>query len=328
MQNSKILTVPAWVEKARSDINQFKNQLKSGVDGFKTGFSRIDHALNCLQPGLHLVAGESNLGKSAFINQLALQIVANTPNVHVMDITIDDSEFEKRCRVVANLSKIPINDIKAYRRMELLEPGKCDLIDLALEQLKRYSYRYSIVSGSDLTTTKELMDAVKERIFELNALPEPLELVVFIDSFHDIQPDSKIPPGMNPYEYTAKVISDLASDYNIPVVCTAELKKINGFRRPIVDDVRDSVKIRYKAKSIMLCYNELGLRGENADIYFLKNSGGEKIRYPVFEVHIAKNKFNNWKGRLFYEFWPEMALFVEPNKYDHIQYLKLVNSKF
>lgn len=35
------------------------------------------------------------------------------------------------------------------------------------------------------------------------------------------------------------------------------------------------------------------------------------FKQPVFEVHFAKNKFGTYKGRVFLEFYPEMAYMRE-----------------
>ena len=75
-----------------------------------------------------------------------------------------------------------------------------------------------------------------------------------------------------------------------------------------MDDIRETVKIAYEAKAILLCYNEVGLRGEAASIFYMR--GGqefENIKQPVFEVKIGKNKFASFKGRLFFEFMPELS---------------------
>lgn len=70
-----------------------------------------------------------------------------------------------------------------------------------------------------------------------------------------------------------------------------------------------TVKIKYEAKAILLVYNEVHYKGENANIYFMRNNN--PFKQPIFEVHFAKNKFNTFKGRVFFEFFPEMALMKE-----------------
>jgi replicative DNA helicase len=93
------------------------------------------------------------------------------------------------------------------------------------------------------------------------------------------------------------------------MICSAELKKLNGVRRPSLDDLRETVKIKYEAKAVLLVYNEVHYKGESAGVYFLWQN--EPLKQPVFEVHFAKNKFHTYKGRLFFEFYPEMARFEE-----------------
>jgi replicative DNA helicase len=92
-------------------------------------------------------------------------------------------------------------------------------------------------------------------------------------------------------------------------VCSAELKKLNGSRRPILDDIRESVKIKSEAKAILLVYNEVHYKGESADIFFMKQN--VPFKQPIFEVQFAKNKFGTYKGRNFFEFYPEMAFMKE-----------------
>ena len=71
----------------------------------------------------------------------------------------------------------------------------------------------------------------------------------------------------------------------------------------------NAIKIVYEAKSILLAYNEVGLKGESASVHFLHQ--GSPNKQPVFEVKIEKNKFSSRKDRLFFEFYPEIACFEE-----------------
>src|SRR6185312_15425623 len=109
-----------------------------------------------------------------------------------------------------------------------------------------------------------------------------------------------------------------------PVITTGEFKKLNGFRRPALDDLRESVKIKYEAKAILLCHNEVGIKGEAASIYFERK--GKAKKQPIFEVKFGKNKMGGFKGRLFYEFYPEIAYFEEADQVSTKKYNNLVYS--
>lgn len=69
------------------------------------------------------------------------------------------------------------------------------------------------------------------------------------------------------------------------------------------------VKIKYEAKAVLMVYNEVHYKGESADVYFLRSNN--PLKQPVFEVHFAKNKIHSFKGRCFFEFFPEMARLEE-----------------
>ena len=134
--------------------------------------------------------------------------------------------------------------------------------------------------------------------------------MVCIDNFHDLNISTK--PGLQDkakFDELAQWCSDLAIKHNITVICSAELKKLNGNRRPILDDIREAVKIKYEAKAVLLVYNEVHYKGDGADVFYMKQ--GNPLKQPIFEVHFAKNKFGTYKGRSFFEFYPEMAYMKE-----------------
>ena len=70
-----------------------------------------------------------------------------------------------------------------------------------------------------------------------------------------------------------------------------------------------ATKIVYEAKAIILGYNEVGLRGQQSNIFWNRDDRPDK--QPIFEAHIGKNKFGSFKGRIFFEFMPEMSYFKE-----------------
>lgn len=128
----------------------------------------------------------------------------------------------------------------------------------------------------------------------------------------------------NKYDYLAQRCADLATKYDIPLVTSGEFKKLGGFRRPTTDDLRESIKIVYEAKAILLCYNEVGVKGEAASIYF--DIAGRAQKQPIFEVSFGKNKLGGFKGRRFFEFYPEIARFEECGQAETKRYNNLIYS--
>ena len=50
------------------------------------------------------------------------------------------------------------------------------------------------------------------------------------------------------------------------------------------------------------------------------------MKQPVLELHFAKNKISSFKGRLFYEFYPELSRLEEPDEDSIRRYAGLVYS--
>lgn len=72
----------------------------------------------------------------------------------------------------------------------------------------------------------------------------------------------------------------------------------------------------------MLAYNEVHYKGENAEVCFMRKNN--PLKQPVLEVHFAKNKFSTYKGRVFFEMYPEMSRLEEPDEQSQKYYSSLV----
>jgi replicative DNA helicase len=293
-------------------INEFETQSwDASRKGLDTGFPKINKAFDGgLKAGFTVIAAESNIGKTAFISQLANQIVNNNQDVYVMDFSLDDPMPDKLSRIVACDSKIPINAVKSplnYTEYPLMLTRRI----VGLNRLRGITDKYRAYDATFTTDIEKIEEEVIRIKVELDSQGSNKQIVVFIDNFHDLT--SRDHPNYldkQKYDYLAQACSDLAIRYDIPVVCSAELRKTNSNGRPTLDDVREAVKIKYEAKAILLCHNDTHSKGEAANVFFnRKDKPGQK--QPIFEVHFAKNKFSDYKGRLFYESYPEMARMEE-----------------
>lgn len=276
--------------------------------GLDVGFPQMTQALEGLQPGIILIAGQPNVGKSALVLQMAIQVAKSNPDVYCMYHSIDDNVKEMMPRAAAMMAKVPINTIKFPQKLEEEKQFKAlDRRAKAIKELKLMSDKFGIRDngfngeGANIESIEHSVKNMKMH------LPEGTQIVLFIDNFHDLSSKTltRSDTDAKRYEFICDKLTAMASNYDMPIVCTAEFKKLNGNRRPTTEDVRESVKIAYEAKAILLCYNEVGLRGENANVFW--DDPGRDGKQPVLEVHFGKNKLSSFKGRLFYNFWPEMS---------------------
>lgn len=293
-------------------IDEFENKAWSQKNkGLTTGWKTIDDAFDGgVHPGFIIIGGESNIGKTAFLSQLAWQIsVNNGDKVFVMDFSLDDAMADKLSRIAASAGKVIINAVKTplnYSQYPLMLVRRKN----ALINIRKNIANYRAYDATFSTYIEDIEAEIENKLIYFKSNNIDKQLVVCIDNFHDLNTKNK--PNMSDkekYDFMAQWCADIAIKYDIVMICTGEFKKLNGVRRPVPDDLRESVKIKYEAKAILLVYNEVHYKGENSNIYFMKNNN--PFKQPIFEVHFAKNKFNTFKGRVFFEFYPEMARMEE-----------------
>jgi replicative DNA helicase len=140
----------------------------------------------------------------------------------------------------------------------------------------------------------------------LEAKESNKQLCIFIDSIYDITCDLNFTNDNARLSYVAQELARLYKTHQIPIVGTGHLKKINDTRRPISDDLKDTVNLQFQASAIMLCYNEVKVKAERAEVYHIVAGLGGK--QPVLEVYIDKNKLGEFHGRLFYNMYPTYSL--------------------
>ena len=292
-------------------IDAFENRAWSKKNqGLKTGFDCVDKAFDGgLFPGFIIMGGDSNLGKTAFMSQMAWNVATLNPNVYVMDFSLDDAMPDKLSRIAASSGRLIINAVKTplnYVQYPLMLVRRKN----ALINIRNNVNRYRAYDSSFSTYIEDIEKEIEEKLIYFDANGIDKKIVVFIDNFHDLNIANK--PNLSDkekYDTLAQWCADLAIKHDIPIICTAEFKKLNSSRRGQLDDLRESVKIKFEAKAVLLVYNEVHYKGQGADIFYMKN--GNPFKQPIFEVHFAKNKFGTYKGRNFFEFYPEMAYMKE-----------------
>lgn len=307
-------------------INSFEKKAWSPQNkGLKTGFKNIDNAFEQgIVPAFYIVAGDSNLGKTGFVSQMAYQMAQLNSDIFVMDFSLDDPLQDKLSRVIACDSKIIINSVKSpnnYKHLPTMLVRRTN----GILKLRKLVDRYVAYDSTFTTYVQEIEDEIKRMKILFDSLGVKKKLCVFIDNFHDLNIKGKDSwTDKQKYEYLASWCAGIAIKYDIPLICTAEIKKANTstFRRPILDDIREAGKIKFQAKAIMLVYNEVHYKGENTQVYYTRSNN--PLKQPVFEVHVAKNKVSSYKGRLFFEFMPDISYFQESSEQATKHYASLI----
>jgi len=311
-----------------------KNRGRLG--GLDWGMQSLNKAFDGLNPGLILVAGSPNTGKSAFCLQVAWNVALANQNIipgerpnkaYSLYFSLDDNVTELLPRIIAMDQDIPINVVKAPAKYEDERPDLVARRAAGINALKRALPYFKMLDSTQGTSIEFIEEQIRRHHLELQSRDEAYKLVVFIDNFHDITVDQiSFRDNANAkFEHISNELSRICTQYDIPIICTAELRKLNGARRPIVDDVKESGKIAYEAKAILLCYNEVGIKGESANIYFVRaEQEFASFKQPVLEVKVGKNKYSSYKGRMFYYFYPEKSQLREVNEADQFRFMQMI----
>jgi replicative DNA helicase len=287
--------------------------------GLRTGFDQWDEAVEGgAQPGLILFAAAPNVGKSAFMLQISKNISELNENVYVSYHSLDDSSNELLPRYIACDQQITIAQSKMPERF-VDQPEIMEKRNEGLKNLYRRVDRFGMYDSNYTTSVEGLEQHIKDLLM---TLPEGTKIVIAIDSFNDITVESqKFSNNDARNEYVAKAIKQWSVTYNAVVMCTAHLRKTNG-RRPTVDDLKDTIRLQYEANLICLMYNEVGVREENASVYWL--SEDDEVKMPVLEMKFGKNKYGSFKGTKFYEFIPDKSFCIEATPEATRRYASLI----
>lgn len=326
--------LPVIMQEMMDTINYVDDYAKNKdeLGGLDWGMESLNTAFEGLNAGVHFVVGAPNTGKSCVCLNMAWNIVQANKNrekpAYVIYIGLDDSVRELIPRIVALDQRIPINLVskpKKYAKITNMEAAMARR-EIGIKNLKdniRYLKIMDQSTSPGCDNIESVERIVKHHLAELRALNENYQLVLFIDNFHDM--NSEI--GYYGDEFTkfnsiSKQLTAISTVLDMPIICTAEARKQNGLKRMTQEDVSGGYGIAYDAKGILLCFNEVGIKGENANLYWEQE--GYLGKRPVLEVRVGKNKQASFKQTIFFEFVPEMAYIREATPAGSIRYSQMI----
>ena len=300
--------------------------------GLPCSFPIFTAQMDGLQNMFYIVAGEEGTGKSAFIRSLMLGVLrANPDKVFVLYFSLDDSISKVISRLLASETKLDINSMENPRyRIELNEA-------YTIEERQKYismregalKWLHQLTAGfviKDETTIKDIVD-MEKTIKTYKELAGDRQLVVFVDSLHRMNVPKKFHESAREQ---AMIVSDTlkrwCTVYDVPVLATAELRKLNGgqSRRPSMDDIKEAGDFKFDAEVVMLAYNDMKAHEREPEKAKLKFSPPNSNKYyPVVEIFVAKNKSSGFGQQcLYYNFIPGCAFMWECSQDDQKYYYR------
>lgn len=150
-------------------IDNFEDRAWSNVaTGIPTGIAGIDDAFDGgLQTGWIIIGGQSNIGKTSFISQLANETADNNPDdVYVLDFSLDDPMHDKIPRIVASRNRVIINAVKnptAYTQY----PQMLQRREQGMQALRDSVDRYRAFDANHSTDIDEIEKTIQKTLVAL-----------------------------------------------------------------------------------------------------------------------------------------------------------------
>ena len=321
----------------QSDYDDFDNRAWKKGDGYKIPqYPEMEERLEGLETGLYVFAGESNSGKSALMMNILKDICTCKENkLYGLYYSLDDSKNELIPRIIAMEQQIPIAVAsKPQRFKNMVENGDDDNIqlyqdqldkrELGLKKLREESNLFKIEDSNKIKNQTDLLKhIIKVQTFVKSIDPE-MNVIVAIDSIKDIRLDFNTNSDNAKSEFIATFVKkEIAVALDIVVFASCHLRKLNGNRRPTVDDLKDANTLLYEASLVWLVYNDVSKNKGGAKIYWADELAEDKFG-AIIEIDWSKNKKSSFKGRTFTKFRPYYSLCLECKKEENKRYDQII----
>ena len=143
-----------------------------------TKFKNLCENIDGLQPGLYIIGAETNVGKTALLTNIALDLMDTNPEVRVLYFSLDDSWSVITNRFLGILTGLELNKVQ---RMQQCESDAIKVQD-AYQELAHLANdgRLYIKDLSEVTNFNQAEAVVRE-------LYEQSNLAVFIDGLYNLE---------------------------------------------------------------------------------------------------------------------------------------------
>lgn len=274
-------------------------------------FYPIQKDLEGIQPGLYILGAQTNIGKTAFVANLAIQLLETNTGLKVLYFSLDDNKdiIATRFRAILAFSDRNFANRPAYESQNIM-------INEFRKPLDAWKSQKRAQANAKL---KEFADSERLFVYDIADTPSiaDIELVirriasgkiaVVIDGLYNASVGESQGKREENIERANK-IKALVDSYSIPLICTAEVRKRSNQSKEAItiDDLMETGKFGYNANLVWLLYKQ-GQDDDNNEMLTLT-------------LDYAKNKLSGFKGKQEIQYFRKYAkMFVEWPKKDQSQ---------
>lgn len=275
-----------------------KAQDMTRIDGALLGFDlrrfkQISQHLSGIQPGSYILGAYPNVGKTAFMTNLAIDLLDTNSKTRLILYSMDDDRGTIVNRMLALLTGRTINDVQrkqtGQKERAMLDKAYDYLADL---------YGKSRLSIQDISELNNIDDIE----IDIRKIRSKANLIIMIDGLYNMNVNGETQSIREENIKRAMRMKELTKTYNIPLIATAELRKKmqDGDRNkmPTGHDIMETGKYQYIADVIWL------LSPENYDKY-------DREDEPIIRLKFDKNKLSAYRGTMELKFVRAKSTFEE-----------------
>lgn len=244
-------------------------------------FAGIEEKLDGIQRGFYIMAAETNVGKTAFLSNLYFDLIETNPDICGVYFSMDDNKKDIRNKIISSRTKIPLTQLQKRQRDPDDERRKKEMNNHLIDLYRQG--RMLLFDQSDLTYISQVRALADQLFFQ----SKPFFFAV----------DGLFNLNIGNYEYKreenierANELKRIADIYEIPMICSAEVRKSVQKNRPTqsdnlkarrltLDDIMETAKYVYNANVVWLLSE-------------IENTNPDEIS---LELKYAKNKLEKFK---------------------------------
>jgi len=240
---------------------------------FKTLANNIDG----IQSGFYVIGSETNGGKTAFLCNLALDLIESNEGLTGIYFTLGDNKDTVLNRFLSIVSNLPLNQVQRLQKTKwhttILQKSYRYLSKMAKEE------RFYLRDASEIQDIDSLVQEVRRRMNR--------ELFVVIDDLYNLEKGSTEADHRERIKEHANRLKSLADVYRIPIICSGELHKkdhnASTDRVPAIEDLMKAGRFASNANLVLLLYSDKLKYYNNDD-------------EPLVNLKYAKNKLSHYRG--------------------------------
>ena len=249
-------------------------------------FAEIDRELLGLQSGLYIIAADPNIGKTALMVSLMIDVLNSNADASCLFYSMDDSRDMIVNRLLAHLADMRINDV----RFKMADDRQKQLLENAYQLLTRWFQegRIDIREGSDFLTMSRINSEIRRH-------DNREKLVVFIDGLYNVPLETAHDSIRVENIERANQVKQLVRSFKVPVIATAEFRKqgreesAQAKKERTLHDIMETGKYGYNADLAIL------LSPKDVEAYREQDE-------PIIVADFSKNKLESFRGSMEFKF--------------------------